>query len=241
MKPFSAGLPVLSLALSFAAAQEPPASDPALQRALREVRVVREADAVVLGRVLRVHASPGIWCGTLVTKQEVTWRVERVVHGEEKGVAGVGSEITVGHLLVAGSPLVSEHAPFLRTDRIHPGARALLFLERDEELAPMLRDEAFSVRLLDPPRAIDLDHWKLLRLVFALPGLQPYLHLDEPDRLPVRIRLDEVMAVPLEGLVVGRRTVEFLPGELMRGRPHFVFPKIEKTAEGSSGRSSSRG
>jgi hypothetical protein len=194
-----------TVAITSLAAQD----DPVLARALREWRAIRDADAVVLARVGAVHESPGIWCGVLVTRQDVTWRIERLVAGTCDA-----SELRIGHLLVAGSALVSADAPFLDPARIAVGARALLCLRTDGG-APAVLDEDYGVRLLDAPRALDPDRVAMLRALFRLDALRPSLHLE--TRAPV-VELGEQLPVGT-ALEIGERRVRFLPPELVGETP----------------------
>lgn len=183
--------------------------DPIVTRAVRELRAIRDADAVVLARVSAVHPSPGVWCGVLVTRQELTWRIERVVAGDCDA-----TELRIGHLLVAGSALVSADAPFLDPARIAVGARALLCL-RTGGGAPAVLDEDYGVRLLDAPRALDPDRVAMLRALLGLDALRPLFQL--ATRAPV-VELGERLAVGT-ALEIGGRRVRFLPPELVGETP----------------------
>ncbi len=131
-------------------AAPPPPLDTAAALAVREAMVVRRARSVVLARVKQVHESPGIWCGGVVTWQDVDWTIDRVIDGEDPG-----PEVVLGHLLVAKSPLVDTEAR-LDPKKIFVGQRALLFLEAGEEPGHVgtgghpwaVHDEAYSVRLV---------------------------------------------------------------------------------------------
>ncbi len=199
----AAGLLLAALApVPAAAQQESTPAEPAAQRARREVRAIRTADAIVLARVREVHPTPGVWCGVVVTWQHVTYDVDEVLHG-----TGVAREIRVGHMLVGGG-LVCEHAPFLRPELFQPGSRFLLCLKRDRD-GWLVLDESCGARPLEPARTPDATHAELVRLLLAQPGLRP-----RDDDTVLKIQLGPALPLPVD---VPQRAVEFLPPELVRG------------------------
>ncbi|HEX5054200.1 MAG TPA: hypothetical protein VFZ65_20645, partial [Planctomycetota bacterium] len=195
-----------------AAGQSRPARDAIAERAVRAVRAVRDAESVVLAHVVSVLPSPGVWCGIAVTRQVVTYAVDEVVAGTPRA-----GEVQVGHLLVAGSELVSPDGPMLRADLIWPGARAMLCLSHDADGKLVVVDESFGAQLLDGSKDGDRDQLELLRLTVALPEVAPFLHLEPGAQLLVR--LDEVVPLPLP-LVSNGRPVAFLSPELLGQRRH---------------------
>jgi len=190
--------------------------DPALVRSLREIRAIRDADAIVVARVTTVHPSPGTWCGVLMTVQVVTYQVERVVAG--KPVTGT---IDVRHLLVANSPLVAANAPFLRPDLIAPGVRAVLCLVSTGE-GWIVADEDCGVRLIDPPKTADPAHGAVLGAVLSDASLRAFLHA---DRDPLPIVLGGATPLPLTVAPAGIR-VEFVPPELIGDSNHFTISRL---------------
>ena len=198
---------------------------PDVERLEREVRVVRDADAVVVARVARVHPSPGVWCGIAVTRQVVTYRVERALAG-----GGVADTVDVGHLLVANSPQVSAQAPFLSPERFQVGARAMLCLTRDADGGWSVADETVGTRWLEAPRTADPRHAPVVQCVLDLPALQPYLHLEREARRPVCVQLDDVVPLPL-AVTAGARPVEFRPHELLSERAYLVFRELSFAGE----------
>lgn len=199
----AAGLLLAALAPVPAAAQQDlTPAEVAAHRARREVRAILTADAVVLGRVREVHPTPGVWCGIVVTWQQVTYDVDEVLHGSD-----VPRQIRVGHMLVGGG-LVCEHAPFLRPELFQPGSRFLLCLKRDRD-AWLVNDESYGARPLEPARTPDATHVALVRLLLAQPELRP-----RDDATVLKIQLGAVVPLPID---IPQRAVEFLPPELVRG------------------------
>jgi hypothetical protein len=220
-------LPLLFGAAASAGENDEPRRDAALALAVRQVKVVRDAERIVVATVKEVHDSPGIWCGFVVTRQEVTYRIAEVVAG-----GPAEGDVRVGHLLVSGSALVSKDAPFLRPAIFHPGARFLLCLHRDGEKWVVL-DEEFGAVAIDPPKTPDPVRTELLRQVLLLPDLLPYLNPGDEDRLPVKVVFTEAMPVAPDLEVFGRR-VEFVPQYLASGGPHLKITAItvdDRTAE----------
>lgn len=218
MKPIHLA-PLLLLTLFLAPAaldageNDQPARDPALAMAVRKVNVIRSAERIVVAKVGEVHESPGIWCGILATRQEVTYEIiEAVAGGPAKG------KVRVGHLLVSGSALVSKDAPFLRPAVFHPGARFLLCLHRDGDQW-IVPDESFGAVAIDPAKQPDPVRTELLRQVLLLPELREYFHPDEENRVPLKVALTEAMPLARELSIFGR-PVEFVPAYLTRGAPH---------------------
>jgi len=210
----------LLLVPALVSARGGPPRDPAVARAIREVRSVRQAEWIVVGRVKAVHESPRIWCGTLATRQEVTYEVVETVAGK-----GDGTEVRVGHYLVAGSPLVVPDDPVVRPSMFYPGARILLLLNRDGE-SWIVRDEDCGARPIDPPLTPDPVTTALVRAVLDLDDLRAYLHPEAPERVPVAVLLTKAVPVPLP-LTAFDKDVRFLPPGQEGDVPHLVFPKIE--------------
>ena len=211
---------IVLMSLTATAGDEPGASpDPAVQMAIRKVKVVREAERIVVAEVLEVHRSPGIWCGILATRQEVTYRVLESVYG-----GAARGEVRVGHLLVGGTALVSADAPFLRPSIFYPGARFLLCLHRDGEKWAV-RDESFGAVPIDPAKKADPVKTELLRQVLLLPELREYFHPEEKGRVPVKVVLTEAVPVARDLSIFGER-VHFAPAYLLQGDPHLKITRI---------------
>jgi hypothetical protein len=97
-------------------ASAPP--DPAFARA------AAAAPAVFEGSVVTVGATPALWSGRVAVYQAVTYRVTRVVADRDHRLS-VGGEVTVQHLLVAGSE-TANHEPRLRPALARPGATVIV-------------------------------------------------------------------------------------------------------------------
>lgn len=93
----------------------------ALQRNLEAAPLVLEAEVVA------VRKSPGAWSGTLAIYQDVEYRARRPIKGE----LAAGAAVTVGHLLVMGSPTAEPRRPELRGSLFRPGARLVIFARRE--------------------------------------------------------------------------------------------------------------
>ncbi|MFO1051018.1 MAG: hypothetical protein U1F36_02235 [Planctomycetota bacterium] len=177
----------------------------------REWRCVHEADAVVLAHLDHLERSPGIWCGIVVTRQIAVWRVDEVVCG-----AKLEGEIRVGHLLVANSPLVDPHEPFLRPELFFQGARALLCAVREgEHLA--VRDESFGVKLIDAARSADPDVAAIVRAAVDHESLRTWLRGAPDEPLRTCIELGPHLPIPIAATVQGR-AIPCVPPELVRDR-----------------------
>ena len=112
----------LLLTGTVAGGEEAPPRDWNLSKALIKLRAVREAESIVLARIREVHRSPGVWCGFVVTKQEVTYEVMEHLHGKE-----VSGRVRIGHLLVSGTGTVLKdkpHVVFTAVERGETEARA---------------------------------------------------------------------------------------------------------------------
>lgn len=192
-------------------AQDVRADEVALARALREVRAIRDADAVVLAHVQKVHPSPGVWCGIVMTWQEVTWTIETVVGG-----VALSGDLRVGHLLVGDTPMIRADEPCVRSERIWKGARAILCLTKSEDRW-LVQDEDYGVRLIDGPKRLDVDRTAMVQALLDLPGLRPYLHLDRVGAELPQIELGPHILLPGE-VHIGERALSFLPAELARDR-----------------------
>ncbi len=187
---------------------------------VREIRAVREAEAVFAGHVVRVHTTPGIWCGFVMTWQDVTWHVDQQIDGTK-----LEGDVRVGHLLVANSPLVASNAPFLRPDLFWKGARAVLCVTRRKD-GWIVTDEAFGARMVDGAHEPPPQHAAVLQAVLSAEALRPHLHLDRADHAAVRIELDD--AVPLAlAVTCGGQPVEFLPPELAKDESHLRIDTLE--------------
>ncbi len=220
-------IPLLLLpAVPAAGEGDPPPRDRALALAVRKVQVIREAERIVVAKVVEVHQSPGIWCGILATRQEVTYEIAETLYGgKAKG------NVRVGHLLVSGSPLVSKDAPFLKPAIFHPGARFLLCLSRDGDRW-IVRDESFGAVAIDPPKKPDPVRTELLRQVLLLPELREFFHLEKENRTPQKVVLTEALPLPRELTVFGR-PVLFVPPYLTRGAPALKITALSADEQGA--------
>jgi hypothetical protein len=113
---------LLVLALSAPALAEEPKGH--LQKA-------RRAEVLVVGEVVEVHASPGIWSGVTAALQYVRYRTVKVLLGNVQG-----EQFEVGHVLVQGSPSADPKKPRLLPTLFKPGNRLLLILDPDETRGP---------------------------------------------------------------------------------------------------------
>ena len=221
MKRLAFVMAVLLLAGMTLGGEEAPRRDWNLNRALLKIRAIRDAESIVLARIKSVHKSPGIWCGFLVTRQEVTYEVVEHLHGEK-----ITGTVRIGHLLVSGSGTVLKEVPHLRWNMFYPGARAVLCLKRSEGAWTAVED-AFGVILVDPPISPDPDVREICGLTLGLPSLRPYFHSDQPGRLPVRVAIYDVMRLPLDIEMFGKK-VTFAHPEALEGEPFLVFTTFEK-------------
>ena len=89
----------------------------------RRVSAVRDAEWIVVAGVVHIGISPGLWSDRFATRQHVTYGVEKTLVGD-----GDVEELTLGHMLVWGSSLVSLRRPELRADVFQPYARLVLHL-----------------------------------------------------------------------------------------------------------------
>ncbi len=211
-------IPLLLAGALAGEANEPPPDLP-LALAVRRVRVVRDAESIVVAQVTRVHESPGIWCGTAVTHQDVTYRILETVAG--KSIEG---PVRVGHLLVAGSVLVSKDAPFLKPTVFQEGARFLLCLNSgDGDWVVM--DETFGATPIDPPRKPDGVHATLLRQLLLHPEFAAYVHPEQDGRVPLKVALSKAFPVAAHLPAFGQ-PVGFLPLYLLRNVPHVAVQEI---------------
>jgi hypothetical protein len=224
--------------------------DKALLAAKRRIQAIRNADVVILARVERVHRGPEVWCGFLVTRQEVSWKVEEVISSSlpEKTIYDgtramrpvrcpgpkVGEVIRVGHLLVGGG-LVYRDYPSLRPDLVHAGARAILLLnQQPDHAAPayFIQDETFGVRLLDPPLVPDQDRRAILAALLDSKALAPYLHPETEGRKPIRIALSGSISTPVLTLSKFDLPVLFLAKEELTKDPYLEVTAL--TIEGDA-------
>ena len=83
--------------------QEQPVSMP------QGARVPVDAPVLFVGTVVSVGPAPGAWSGTLVMQQRVTYTVGRVLNGPVEP----GQQVTVAHVLVAGSATADTDTPRL--------------------------------------------------------------------------------------------------------------------------------
>jgi hypothetical protein len=101
------------------AASTPP--DPAFARAAAAAPTVFE------GSVVAVGAAPAVWSGRAASYQAVTYRVTRIVADRDRRLS-VGGEVTVQHLLVAGSE-TADTQPRLRPALVQPGATVIVLAQ----------------------------------------------------------------------------------------------------------------
>lgn len=92
--------------------------DPAFARAAAAAPTVFEGDIVAVG------ATPAVWSGRYAVYQAITYRVTRVVTDPDHRLAA-GAQVTVQHLLVAGSETADIH-PRLRPALAHTGATVIV-------------------------------------------------------------------------------------------------------------------
>ena len=163
-------------------------------------------DAIVLAKVARVHGSPGVWCGIVVTRQEVTYRIDRLLFGK-----ATPRELRLAHLLVAKSALVMTEVPALDPERFWPGAPVVLRLREQSGTWELVGDDRGLAFVL-PPRTLESSTAELLKLLVEQPGLQTYLHLDERELV---IALNEAIPAP-STLMVGSKRAKFVPEDLLK-------------------------
>ena len=180
-------------------------------------------DALVLARIVQVHPSPGVWCGIVVVRQEVTYRIERVLQGKVPP-----REVRLGHLLVANSPLVLRDDPALAPEWFWPGAPVLLALREHAGAWQLAADERGPSFLL-APRTADPTTEALLRLLLARKELDAYL---TPAHGPLAIALSETLPVPVAAERAGQR-VRCLPQELLAGTQHLRLDALRLTGTGA--------
>ena len=218
MKKLALALPLVALlAVAYAQEAAPPTRDAVIARAQREVDAFRNSDLVVVGRLAEVHRSPGVWCGILATRQDVTFEVQAVLAGE-----GKPAEVRAGFLLVHGSPLVDEE-PRLDPSKFRPGSRWLLCLQSGKEHCE-IRDEAFGARLLESPPAAPAEQAAVLQA--ALPAVEAWLHQDEPGRIPLIVLANEFVSPPPVLFAAGQ-PVSILPKDRIGDRPYLEFTSVE--------------
>ena len=93
-------------------------ADPAFARAAAAAPTVFEGEIVTVG------AAPAGWSGRYAVYQAITYRVTRVVTDSDHRLA-VGAQVTVQHLLVAGSE-TADTRPRLRPALAHAGASVIV-------------------------------------------------------------------------------------------------------------------
>jgi len=191
--------------------------DPVISLAQREVDVFRQADLIVVGRLVEVHRSPGIWCGIVATRQKATFEVSAVLAGDASP-----EEVTTAFLLVSGGPFVDEE-PRLDPERFRFGSRWLLCLKRDGERW-LLRDETFAARLLESPPAADGERAAVLQA--ALGAVEAWLHPEAEERLPLLVVANDAVT-PAPVLHAGGRPVVILPRDRIGDRPFLEFTRVE--------------
>jgi len=197
---------------------------PELQQTLREWRAIRAAETVAIARVVEVHASPGVWCGVVASKQKVTYRIERVVDGKQRE-----GTVDVSHLLVAGSPLVSPHAPLLRPELFYEGAQAVLCLRTDEQGDLGVDDAVYGARIVSPPRRPDVERCAIVAAVLCMPELSAYWHLEEADAAP-RCLLNDAVPEPFTMHLDGK-LVEFAAPEQLRDKRHVEITALQRDGD----------
>jgi hypothetical protein len=125
-------------------------ADPAFARAAAAAPTVFEGEIVTVG------AAPAGWSGRYAVYQAITYRVTRVVTDPDRRLA-VGAQVTVQHLLVAGSE-TADTRPGLRPALAHAGA-AVIVLARwtgdrwtavDEHHGLVVADAAHRAALTRP-------------------------------------------------------------------------------------------
>jgi hypothetical protein len=193
--------------------------DRVVARARREVNAFREADLIVVGKLVEVHESPGVWCGILATRQDVTFSVEAVLAGKE-----APAEVRVGFLLVAGSRFV-DTKPRLDPGKFRPGSRWLLCLEKAKDRFE-IRDETFGAKLLESPPAAPKEATAVLQALLDGPALDGYLHPEVKGRIPL-ILLANGFVSPPPVLTAGGAPVRILPRDRIGKRPFLEVTSLE--------------
>lgn len=199
------------------AEEETAPADRVIALARREVHVFRDADLIVVGKLVEVHRSPGVWCGILATRQEVTFEVQAVLAGDDSP-----QEVTTGFLLVAGSRFVDSE-PRLDPEQFRPGSRWLLCLTRDGDRW-LVRDETFAARLLTSPPAADADRTAVLQA--SLGAIEAWLHPEAKERIPL-IVLENARVTPPPVLFAAGVPVRILPRDRIGDRPYLEFTSVE--------------
>ncbi|HSS00286.1 MAG TPA: hypothetical protein VLM79_24680 [Kofleriaceae bacterium] len=114
----------LSLWLGVACSGAPHASTPSAAADPAFTRAAAAAPAVFEGDIVAVGAAPAAWSGRYAVYQAITYRVTRVVTDPDHRLA-VGTQVTVQHLLVAGSE-TADTRPRLRPALAHTGAAVIV-------------------------------------------------------------------------------------------------------------------
>lgn len=101
-----------------------PLDEPTLQ-------ILRAADLVLIGEVLTLEPSPGVWSSRAIAYQRVEYRVLRVLKANAKVPAA--HTLKIDHPLIARSPTADASEPRLSPARFHPGVRLIIAAKRDED------------------------------------------------------------------------------------------------------------
>lgn len=200
-----------------------PPPDDVIALAEREVDVFRDADLIVVGKLVEVHRSPGVWCGIVATRQEVTFEVQAVLGGE-----GRPKEVRAGFFLVSGSRFVDSEAR-LDPEKFRPGSRWRLCLTRDGDRW-LVRDETFAARLLESPPAPDADRTAVLQA--SLAAVEARLHPEAKGRIPLIVVANDAVAPP-PVLFAGDEPVAILPRDRIGDRPYLEFTSVEIDGAGA--------
>ncbi len=82
-----------------------------------------KANTVVLAKIVSVGPSPGYWSGLLEARQQVTYKVQRLLKGTLHA-----RQFSLNILVVANSPEADRDKPQLNPKLFYPGATQILFL-----------------------------------------------------------------------------------------------------------------
>jgi hypothetical protein len=101
------------------------------ERALKEqesfVELVRESNIIFIGVVKEVGAAPRFWSGRIPSYQTVQYVVEDVLKGNPI------SEITVAHVVVAGSKTARKDTPGLSPSLFQKDNRLIVFAMKTDQ------------------------------------------------------------------------------------------------------------
>lgn len=99
------------------------------------------ADIVLVGEVVSVEESPGVWAGRLASYQAVKYRVVRVL---KRTAANIGDTLTIEHPLIEGARTVHKTTPQLDETMFRAGQRLII----------LARMKDSSARALNADRAV---------------------------------------------------------------------------------------